>query len=249
MLIFKIINDRLKNQFVKWFLKLIMVLLVSNVSLLYLLWDNEIIKETLVTFSITLLSVGSLEFFLLEYVRRSNEALRMYKENSTKDHLTGLNNTRNFDTLTNYSFNAALESNEKLSCLMIDIDHFKRVNDTYGHAVGDIVLKELAGILIKSCRTFDIVGRVGGEEFCVILLDSSIERSFEIGLRIKNTVKEHDFPIGNNQNINITVSVGISTFPDTIADPEYLKQEADKALYLAKQSGRNKVCNKIECSI
>lgn len=251
LLTFKIIDKTLSDNFKKWFVKLISVLLITVGSLYYLLNSNEDMIQIIAYLSIAVLLVGSLEFFLLEYVRKSNEALRMYKENATKDYLTGLNNARNFDSLINNSFKIALEKNEKLSCLMIDIDHFKKVNDTYGHAVGDIVIKELGCILSKTCRKFDIIGRVGGEEFCIILLDCTEERALEIGERIRKAVKEQNVAIGNNKVINITVSIGIATYPDTVESLEVLKEEADKALYVAKQSGRDKIggnktefCNK-----
>lgn len=247
VLIFIFINKIIRNYTKQWFIKLFAVLLLSDFILLYLLRNNSIFKEALFTYSLTLIFAGCLEFFLLEYVKQSNEALKMYKENSTKDYLTGLNNTRSFDLLINNAVKNTLEKNESLSCLMIDIDYFKKVNDTYGHASGDIVLRDLAKILVNSCKSYDIVSRVGGEEFCVILLDCSNERAFEIGSKIKNSVEKSDFYIDNNKKIKITVSIGLSTFPDLVEDIDFLKKEADKALYLAKQSGRNRVCNNIKC--
>lgn len=112
--------------------------------------------------------------------------------------------------MLNLTFERAIENNEQLSCLMVDIDHFKNINDTYGHASGDIVIKELAHILTKNCRLFDIIGRVGGEEFCILLLN-------------------------------------IAVYPYTTLNLENIKQLADSALYMAKNSGRNKVCDYSAC--
>ena len=218
-------------------------------TFLYLLRNVD--KHYIITFSFALVVAlaGTLEYFLLEYTKNSNDLYRRYKHESSKDFLTGLNNTRNFDKLLNLNFEKVLQNNDRLSCLMIDIDYFKKVNDTYGHAVGDMVLKELALILSQNCRSFDIIGRVGGEEFCALLLDCDISRCFEIGLRIRNAVKLHSFSIGENRYINITVSVGCATYPDTVKDLEELKKKADAALYIAKESGRDKVCCNDYCIV
>ncbi len=133
-------------------------------------------------------------------------------------------------------------NNETLSCLMIDIDHFKKVNDTYGHAVGDMVLKELAQILKQSIRSVDIAARVGGEEFCVLLFQCPKDQTLEMATRINKAVEAHEFPIGNDSKIRITVSVGISMYPELTPDLDALKEAADTALYTAKRSGRNRVC-------
>jgi len=182
-------------------------------------------------------------YYLINYAIYSNELYRQYKKDSFKDFLTGLNNTRQFDNMLNLAFERVLENKEKLSCLMVDIDHFKKVNDTYGHAIGDIVLKELADILKKNCRVFDVVGRIGGEEFCVLLFDCSKEQAFEIGWGINKAVQNHEFPIGEDKFINITVSIGVAVYPDTTSNIECIKEKADMALYKAKHSGRNKVCD------
>jgi diguanylate cyclase len=184
-----------------------------------------------------------LAYYLLKYVKSSNELYRRYKNEATKDFLTGLNNTRQFDLIFNKSAINANEKDEKLSCLMIDIDHFKHVNDTYGHAVGDIVLRELAVILKNTCRIFDAVSRVGGEEFCVLLIDCSKEQAMDIGKRICGEVKKHEFEIGDGMKIRITVSVGISAYPELTDNIEMLLKQADDSLYKAKQTGRDKVCS------
>lgn len=242
LLSFYIINKRVKTDWKNWFVKLLVVMIILISTFFYLLRHVENSCKIIFNFSLVVIAAGTLEYFLLIYAKRSNEIYRMYKKDSTKDFLTGLNNTRYFDQLLNLSFEKVLENGEKLSCLMIDIDHFKKVNDTYGHPVGDIILKELAGILVKNCRTFDIIGRVGGEEFCVLLLDCPSERSVQIGTKIRDAVRNHRFSIGNDRTINITVSIGSATYPDTVQDPERIIEKADNALYMAKQTGRDRVC-------
>ena len=246
---FYLINKKVKMPWKNWLCKLLAILGILFLSIVFLLREKEDAYIVAISFVGVHLAAGTLQFFLLEYVRRSHELLRMYKESATKDYLTGLNNTRSFDKLLNSSFQNTLEKNERLSCLMIDIDHFKKVNDTYGHAVGDIVLKGLADILNKSCRNFDIIGRVGGEEFCVLLPDCSEERSFQIASRIKENVKKHQFDIGEDRFIQVTVSIGLATYPDKVEVLDELMKQADNALYKAKHEGRNRVCNDIRCLV
>lgn len=246
---FHIVNKKVKDSWKNWFLKLSIVVFILSTTFLYLLSDIENHYLIIFNFSLLVIFAGTLEYYLLRYAKRSNELYKIYQTDSTKDFLTGLNNTRHFDKLLNMSLARVAENNEKLSCLMIDIDHFKKVNDTYGHAVGDLVLKELADILKKNCRTFDYVGRVGGEEFCILLLDCSSDRAFEIGMRIRNSVKEHKFPIGNNKFISITVSVGTASYPETVDNLEEITKKADVGLYKAKQTGRDRVCDYHQCVV
>lgn len=247
LIFFSIINRKIKTPWKNWFAKLAITVLILVTTFVYLLHDVENEYLIILNFSIVVICAGTLEYFLLKYAERSNQLYKIYKKDSTKDFLTGLNNTRQFDKLLNMSYERVIENDEKLSCLMVDIDHFKRVNDTYGHAIGDVVLKELAEILEKNSRVFDFVGRVGGEEFCILLLDCPSDRAFEIGTRIKNYVKEHRFPIGQNKYINITVSIGVATYPETVANIEELVEKADVGLYKAKRTGRDRVCDNLNC--
>ena len=126
--------------------------------------------------------------------------------------------------------------------LFIDIDFFKKVNDIYGHLNGDRVLKEVGQILIKLSRDTDIVARKGREEFTVLLMDCGVSKALKVAERIRKTIEENIFISEQNEEIRITISIGVSSFPDTIADEEKLTEQADIALYRAKRSGRNKVC-------
>ncbi len=245
--LFTIINKYIKTPWKNWFTKLVITVFILSTTFLYLLKDVDKQYMIIFNFSMVVIGTGILEYFLLGYAKRANELYKVYQTDSTKDFLTGLNNTRQFDKLLNMSFERVIENNEKLSCLMVDIDHFKKVNDTYGHPIGDIVLKELAAILSKNCRAFDFVGRVGGEEFCLLLLDCPSDRSFEIGTRIRSCVKEHKFSIGDNRFINITVSIGSATYPDTVSSLEEILEKADIGLYKAKQTGRDRICDYQQC--
>lgn len=128
-----------------------------------------------------------------------------------------------------------------LSLFMMDIDYFKKVNDTYGHKAGDAVLIMLAEIFRKTLREVDIVGRIGGEEFAVLLPETDKEMAVEVGERLRVNIESSKVSIENGQPINFTVSIGVTSLKDKDANLDMLLSLADKALYEAKESGRNKV--------
>ncbi|NMH69032.1 diguanylate cyclase [Bacillus sp. RO3] len=227
--------------------KLQMMNIVSLFVIFFVLLRNVGFYDTLKVFPshlLTSLSVGFIAYFIAEQMRRSNAQYQKMEQNATKDFLTNLNNVRQFDVSYNEALQHAKERSEKLSFLLIDIDHFKSVNDTFGHQAGDDVLKELGKVLPRHSRPFDIVSRNGGEEFSILLLDCPHLHAMEIAERIRKAVEHHPFPIHTQQELFITVSIGVSTFPDTVfPDDEEIFEQADKALYLAKRTGRNKVCD------
>jgi len=159
---------------------------------------------------------------------------------SITDPLTQLYNRRKFEELLQSEFKKAKRYSLPLSLLMIDIDHFKSVNDTYGHAVGDVVIKETAHIIGKSIRTVDTACRWGGEEFVVLTPMTAKAFAIQPARRIWRAVSEHSFSaIGERR---VTVSVGIADISSsTIEAPENLIHAADVALYEAKKNGRNRI--------
>lgn len=225
----------------KWLYCTFTTLLVSSIAIGYLLADCILLMNVL---SYYYVATAFASFITYMYTQHLNEAAMLFKklrEESTRDFLTGLNNVRSFDTKYNLAIEQAIEKKEKLSILFIDIDYFKKVNDTYGHQNGDIVLKGLGKLLEGVCRSFDVVSRNGGEEFSVLLLDCPSSHAVEIAERIRSKVEATEFTLLDNTKINITVSIGIATYPDTVTDPEKLIGWADSALYKAKQNGRNRV--------
>ena len=169
------------------------------------------------------------------------------KQAGLTDALTGINNRRFFDQRLEEEISRNKRLETSLSCLFIDIDHFKIINDSFGHDVGDDVLKKVAELVRAQIRSIDVVARYGGEEFAILLGQSGEAKAIEIAERIRSIVAATSFNSGS-VNTNITVSVGVSTinFRDTIKqDPKLigrqLLQRADKALYQAKQSGRDRV--------
>lgn len=205
--------------------------LLHHVKNLNLLYYNYFVGSTVLAILI---------YFLLKYFRDFDTKLNKLVEDSTTDFLTGIYNVRGFDQEYNKAISWSKRKNERLSFLMLDIDHFKKINDQYGHTAGDEILKQLAELLKSTCRTFDIISRNGGEEFSVILQDTPLSHAKEVAERIRIAVENFDFKI-DNQIINLTISIGCSSYPENTQNPDELISLADKALYQAKESGRNKV--------
>jgi diguanylate cyclase (GGDEF)-like protein len=137
--------------------------------------------------------------------------------------------------------------NYSFSCLMIDIDHFKDYNDHYGHLVGDAILRELSKTIKENIRQIDLIGRYGGEEFSILLTETDKEQAKFAAERIRQSVESKYIRV-YDENLKVTVSIGISTFPDDGKEMEALIDNADSALYYAKQTGRNRVGVFGECT-
>jgi diguanylate cyclase (GGDEF)-like protein len=158
------------------------------------------------------------------------------------DTLTGLFNRRYLEERLKIEVQNAFSNGVPISLVMVDIDHFKKVNDTFGHPDGDLVLQEIASLLKRSVRKKDTVARFGGEEFLLILPEADIEASSMIAERIRLSVENTLFDVGKAQ-LNLSVSIGISNYPIHRArsDKELIRM-TDQALYEAKRGGRNRVC-------
>lgn len=176
----------------------------------------------------------------MEVIKQINYIYTRTKYLSITDELTGLSNRRCFDNTLEKEFLRALRYNNKLTLVMFDIDHFKTVNDTYGHPCGDYILKEVANAALQTFRKTDTVFRFGGEEFVVILTETDIKQSETPLERFRKTIETLDLTY-QNQQINITVSIGACQLDQSIGNKEEFLQKADNALYDAKNSGRNKV--------
>jgi diguanylate cyclase (GGDEF)-like protein len=161
------------------------------------------------------------------------------KRLAVTDSLTGLYNRRSFNKALRRTWEHADRYTEPLSLLMIDIDKFKAINDTYGHPAGDEVIKAVAQTILAATRKVDVVSRIGGEEFAVVLPNSSKKSSLVTAERIRKAMKKSPVPSGKKE-ISVTVSVGIATFPENARLPESLMKAADKALYAAKEGGRDR---------
>jgi len=175
---------------------------------------------------------------LYEILQEKNRKLQ---ELANRDGLTELYNHRFFQETVAKDFQRALRYHEVLSCALFDIDHFKKFNDTYGHQVGDMVLKTLGGLIKAQMRDSDLSARYGGEEFALLLYHTTAQDAFVVLERIRKRVEEHKF-IQDDLVLAVTISIGVATFPSQqIPDAKTLIECADKALYEAKRKGRNQV--------
>jgi len=165
------------------------------------------------------------------------------------DDLTGLYVHRFFKERIEEEFDRAKSYNLPLSLIMIDIDHFKRINDTYGHSCGDEILKQLTKVLRKRARVTDIVARYGGEEFAVLMVQTGIEDAFQVAEEIRKIVEDEVFTVERPEDrllkhllrLKVTVSIGVSEITKGMKDFTDLINSADSALYMAKKNGRNRV--------
>jgi diguanylate cyclase (GGDEF)-like protein len=170
-----------------------------------------------------------------------DEANKRLKKLSITDGLTGLFNHRHIHQLLHEQWQRTQRTNEPLAVVMLDLDKFKQVNDTYGHPTGDVILYETAQILEETAREIDRVGRYGGEEFIAILPNSDEDAATQFAERVRHAVEAHVFR-DEDTEVRMTMSCGLAAFPDEAVDePEELLKRADEALYAAKEGGRNRV--------
>jgi len=169
------------------------------------------------------------------------EAHQELKELSNRDPMTNLYNRRYLSEVSNELFLLAKRNDSSLSVLMIDIDKFKHINDSYGHDIGDEVIKLLASTLTKSLRESDIVARLGGEEFIIILPETNLQDATNKAEEIRKTVESLTYSIDSAKKREFTISIGVSRYNKTDISFESLVKNADKALYEAKEKGRNRV--------
>jgi diguanylate cyclase (GGDEF)-like protein len=174
-------------------------------------------------------------------VTQNSRLFERVKNLSVRDGLTELFNHRHSIELLQGEFARVGRYEAGVSVIMLDIDHFKLVNDAHGHQAGDAVLREVARLMRDALRTVDSVGRYGGEEFLAILPHTSYEDAVQTAERVRSAIAGHAFKFGEHE-LRITVSAGVATYPSESTDtPVALIREADKALYRAKEAGRNQV--------
>lgn len=169
---------------------------------------------------------------------------RLLSEVSSKDALTGLYNRWFVMEKIDSELNRALRHGSPMSLLMLDVDHFKRINDTWGHSAGDQVLQGIGKLLRECCRVYDVPGRYGGEEFCIVLPETKTGNTTAVAERIRRRLESTELPCGEG-SIAVTASIGIAGM-DAPGDgdalsPAGLIERADRALYTAKNRGRNRV--------
>jgi len=175
----------------------------------------------------------------LESSRADNRRL---EELATTDALTRLLNRRALLERLSVEVDRARRFKSQLSLLMLDLDHFKAVNDQYGHLAGDSLLRQIGTLLAGDVRTIDVVARYGGEEFVLILPETSTEGAAVFAERLRERVESERFELEAAADFHLTCSIGVATFPSPrVASTEDLFARADEALYRAKSGGRNQV--------
>jgi diguanylate cyclase (GGDEF)-like protein len=156
------------------------------------------------------------------------------------DGLTGLFTRRHFDIRADDMFRLARRYGTPFSLILVDIDHFKDVNDTHGHGVGDAVLRETAGLVTGGIRDCDSAFRYGGEEFAVLLPETPVEHASVIAERLRKAIREHTVQTEQAAGLTVTASMGVAEYGPTLANYGELVGLADKALYAAKRAGRDR---------
>jgi len=204
------------------------------------------------------------------------ENARLYAEVNRlaiTDALTGLYNRRWFDIQLDKEFNRAIRYGHPLSLAMVEVDHLKKINDTWGHQVGDLVLQTIGRVLKANSRQMDVICRYGGDEIAIIMPETNREGALRVGERLRALIEEAPIEAGvandllskggigvmhitetirktrqGMEDVSVTISLGVATYPTDAANKEELIRRADQACYLAKQRGRNRVCSWSECS-
>lgn len=211
-----------------WALFIISVAVFINLG-----WGTTYVELILTIWTVGLL-VGTLASLLAIDLEKTTRRAKEYKYSAERDHLTGLFNRRMWERKT-----ASLVSDRQTyNVLALDIDHFKHVNDTYGHSNGDLVLKRFAELLKIETRAHDVVARIGGEEFVILIYDLSPDKVYKVAERIRERIAAEAFFLSDVTSIQVTTSIGIAH--GSALPIESMSDLADTALYQAKDNGRNR---------
>ena len=184
--------------------------------------------------------VGITYFLTWRLAIKLDDVQRRLKKLATTDALTDLKNRRSIMDRLGEEYQRARRLDEPLSLILVDIDHFKAINDQFGHPFGDLVLKAVATLMREALRSYDIIGRIGGEEFLIIAPGSTLEESAALAQRLLNRIQHEIIGDGTNEVV-ITVSAGVAMLNNQDSAPGMLLKRADTAMYRAKQEGRNRV--------
>ncbi|WP_172257115.1 GGDEF domain-containing protein [Saccharibacillus deserti] len=189
-------------------------------------------------FAVIAAGTGIFTFFLLRHLNNSNELFAFMEDAAHRDFLTGLHNTRSFHLAYDRRLRRALRNEEGFGLILLDIDHFKQVNDTYGHQAGDLVLRQLGTILTSCCPADGYCARNGGEEFAVLVDRAYEEETGRVAERIRTAVEGYFFLMEDGTRLELTVSLGFGL--SAAGSPKTLFRRVDDALYRSKESGRNR---------
>lgn len=204
----------------------------QNITFLPLSSADGIVDHIgIIIYDVTDVAIGKIE------LEKANNEL---KELSRTDGLTKLNNRVYWEECLSHEFQRAIRTKEDVSLVMFDIDHFKNINDSYGHQAGDEVIREMARCLLETIRCTDIAGRYGGEEFGIILVDTCAKDALVITERLRERIESLVVKF-EELEIKVTISIGITEYDENITDYVSWLGQSDKALYYCKENGRNQV--------
>lgn len=196
---------------------------------------------TVLAFGIVLIIILIVYFIANFFIKDLRYAEKLLVDMASKDFLTGLLNRREAYRIIEGELIRTTRLNRPLSVIMADIDHFKNINDTYGHLSGDMVLKSLSGLLMKTVREYDILCRYGGEEFVIVTPETNEQQAQDLAERIRQRIEATGIPLDGQRDLKITVSLGVTQYRPG-EKIEALISRADQGLYEAKQTGRNRIC-------
>lgn len=245
-LILELQDDELKQRW-KILSTLILFFIVCYILFAYNLWMIKDIAHALsIVVSLMLLCGGVFCYLVGKLALRTMhdiQRLTIFQEESITDALMGIKNRRYFDQKLAEEVALSLRYKLPLSLILLDIDHFKKINDTYGHMVGDEVLRNIASLISEVVRDTDIVARYGGEEIAIITPSCSKQEAEQLAQRLRSIIEKTTMALigATKEVIQVTVSMGVSAMNHIITDKDALIEETDDALYLAKKLGRNRV--------
>jgi diguanylate cyclase len=225
--------------------RILVLAFLVPISLVYaMLYYIGQLQASFIPFSLHALPLLFILSIAAWYARHmAQEHFLLYRENvnlAAHDELTGLHNRRAWTLQSENLLSRARRENGRFALMLVDIDHFKVVNDTHGHPVGDEVLRQLGACLQSTLRDYDVLGRLGGEEFVISATGMDAQRAWALGERLRRAVERMQLVVSGN-TIRITISIGIACLDETTRTLDALVELADRAMYQAKRNGRNRV--------
>jgi diguanylate cyclase len=231
-----------KTTVLRWVIALALSALSTAVFMMLL--SNECLFKEIALYFPLLIIAGLFAFFMLRYLRDKDDAIRIMREAANHDFLTSLYNSRAFEVKMGQKIAATKRDKIPFTLLIVDIDHFKQVNDRFGHPAGDAVLLQIADVMRETFRPGDHIARKGGEEFVILVDHCDAEQIKVVAERLRSNVENHVFILPNGGELRLTISAGSATYPNV--PEEELIVKADQALYQAKAAGRNRVFRAVD---